>query len=309
MRTAYLKYSILLVCFIVNNAMSQQFIPLWGNTTMPNSKGMTLKDSIANERIFVVSKPGMYAFLPASIENKKCAVLICPGGGYERIAYLASGIQLAKWFNSIGVAAFVLEYRLPNSPDLKERETGPLQDAQRAMRIIRSHAKQWNIDTAKIGVQGTSAGGHLAACLGTYTEDLSAIHDSLDNVSFRPDFMLLLSPVITMDELTHAGSRKNLLGEKPSAAMVKKFSVELHVTKNNPPAFMVHAFNDKAVPVQNSLLFYEALIKNNVPSSLHIFPQGAHNIMLHHNPGSVEAWTSLCAMWFDEMGFTTDIKK
>ena len=276
---------------------------------MPNSKGLKLKDSVANERIFVIGKPGMYAFFPSTNESKKCAVLICPGGGYERIAYVASGFQLAKWYNSIGVTAFVLNYRLPNSPDLKEKETGALMDAQRALRIIRANAHNWNIDTAKIGVQGTSAGGHLAASLGSYTTDLSAIHDSLDRISFRPDFMLLLSPVISMGEFTHAGSRKNLLGEKPSPEMIKKYSVELNVTKNNPPAFIVHAFNDKAVSPQNSLLFYQALLSNNVSSSIHIFPQGAHSILLHHNPGSVESWTSLCDSWLQEMGFITDIKK
>src|SRR5205085_581638 len=159
---------------------------------------LNLTDSIANERIYRVGTPGMYAFFPSSAENKGAAVIICPGGGYERLAYVISGTQLAKWFNAIGISAFVLNYRLPNSPDLKQREIGPLQDAQRAMRIIRSNATKWGIKPDKIGIQGSSAGGHLATLLGTHTEDVSAIHDSLDKVSFRPDFMILVSPVIDL---------------------------------------------------------------------------------------------------------------
>jgi acetyl esterase/lipase len=289
-------------------SFSQNFIPLWPHEHVPNSKGLVLKDSILNERIMVVGTPGMTAFFPASVENKHCAVLICPGGAYERLAYIASGFQLAKWFNSIGVAAFVLNYRLPNSPDLKEKEKGPLQDAQRAMKLIRANAVRWNIDADKIGVQGTSAGGHLAAMLSTFKEDMSAIRDSLDKVSFTPDFTLLLSPVITMGEYTHPGSRKNLLGEHPSDVMIKNYSLELQVSKSNPPTFLVHAFNDKAVPLQNTLLFYEALAAKKVSSSLHVFPQGGHAILVHNNPGSTEYWTDLCAAWLREMGFTESKK-
>src|ERR1051325_4129537 len=140
-----------------------EFIPLYPKGKMPNSKGLNLKDSIMNERIYRVGTPGMYAFFPSSAENKGAAVLICPGGGYERLAYVISGTQLAKWFNSIGISAFVLNYRLPNSPDLVQREIGPLQDAQRALKIIRKNAEKWGIKPDKIGVQGSSAGGHLAS--------------------------------------------------------------------------------------------------------------------------------------------------
>src|SRR5215211_2444354 len=159
------------------NVRAQEFIPLWPKGKMPNTKGMNLKDSIANERIFRVGTPGMYAFFPGTAENKGGAVVICPGGGYERLAYVISGLQLAKWFNTMGMSAFVLNYRLPNSPDLKQRETGPLQDAQRAMRVVRANAARWGIKPDKVGVQGSSAGGHLATLLGTHTEDVSAIGD------------------------------------------------------------------------------------------------------------------------------------
>lgn len=134
--------------------------------------------------------------------------MICPGSGYAHLAYVISGTQLAKWFNSMGVSAFVLKYRLPNSPDLKERQIAPLQDAQRAMRIIRAGAEKWQIKPDKIGVLGTSAGGHLAANLGTATEDFAKINDELDKFPFTPDFMILVSPVITMGEYAHPGSKK-----------------------------------------------------------------------------------------------------
>ncbi|MEK7855693.1 MAG: alpha/beta hydrolase, partial [Acidobacteriota bacterium] len=226
----FLLYMILLLHVLTLSAMAQEFIPLWENGKIPNSKGMELKDDIRNERIYQVGRPGIYAYFPSRQENKGAAVLICPGGGYERLAYEISGIQLAKWFNTLGVNAFVLNYRLPNSPDLRHRESGPLQDAQRAMRVIRSNAEKWQIQTDKIGVMGTSAGGHLAASLATAPKDLAKVDDEIDKFLFVPNFMILISPVITMGEYGHATSRKNLLGANPSAESVDKFSVEKNVT-------------------------------------------------------------------------------
>lgn len=280
-----------------------EFIPLYPKGKMPNSKGLDISDSIANERIYRVGTPGMYAFFPSSGENKGAAILICPGGGYERLAYVISGTQLAKWFNAIGISAFVLNYRLPNSPDLIAREKGPLQDAQRAIKIIRRNAAKWGIKADKIGVQGSSAGGHLAAMLATQNEDLSIIKDTIDATSYRPDFMILISPVVDMAQYAHTGSRKNLLGENPSNDLIKKYSGHLQVTSKTSPAFIVHAFNDKSVNVKNSLLLFNTLAENNVPSSLHIFPQGGHAIALRNNPGSTEQWTTLCEAWMIEMEF------
>ena len=284
-------------------ASSQEFIPLWPKNQMPNSKGLKQKDSIANERIFKVGTPGMYAYFPSATENKGAAVLICPGGGYERLAYIISGTQLAKWFNTIGISAFVLNYRLPNSADLKQRELGPIQDAQRALRIIRANASKWGINAGKIGIQGSSAGGHLAALSGTFREDVSAIQDSIDKQSFLPNFSILVSPVIDMGTYAHAGSKKNLLGEKPSEDQIKKYSPHLNVSQTTPPAFIVHAFNDKSVSVRSSLMFYQALLENRIASSLHAFPQGGHAIALRNNPGSTNQWTILCESWLNEMGF------
>jgi acetyl esterase/lipase len=297
-----------LICLLISGPVSfgQEFIPLWEKGKMPNSKGMELKDDIRNERIYTVGTPGFYAFFPSNQENKAAAVLICPGGGYERLAYLISGHQLAKWFNSIGVSAFVLNYRLPNSPDLPNREIGPLQDAQRAMRVIRQNAERWQIKPDKIGVLGSSAGGHLAANLGVAVEDLARTGDGLDNLRFAPNFVILVSPVITMGEFTHGGSKKNLLGENPRAETVEKYSLEKQVTVAAPPSFLVHAFDDKSVSVRNSLMFYQALLDKNISATLHIFPQGGHAIALRNNPGSTEKWTELCEMWLVEMGFVPD---
>jgi acetyl esterase/lipase len=294
---------LLLFCLGAFQTSAQEFIPLWPEKKMPNTKGLAVKDSIANERIYKVGTPGMYAFFPSAQENKGAAVIICPGGGYERLAYIISGWQLAKWFNTMGISAFVLNYRLPNSPDLKERHLGPLQDAQRAMRLIRAHADKWGIKRDKVGILGTSAGGHLAATLGTHLTDVSAIGDSLNKVTFRPDFMILISPVINLGPYAHAGSRKNLLGPNPAAELLKKYSLEQQVSAATPPAFLVHAANDKSVSPRNSLLFYQALLEKNIPASLHIYPQGGHAIALRNNPGSTETWTELCERWLIETGF------
>lgn len=291
-----------LLALICGNAISQEIIPLWPEGKMPNSKGLQLRDSINNERLFQVAAPRIHCFFSSKQENKGAAILIIPGGGYHHLSFNISGFQLAKWFNTMGINAFVLDHRLPLSPDLKVREIAPLQDAERAMRIIRFNAAQWGIDTAKIGVLGSSAGGHLAATLGTIKDDYAAINDAFDAYAFRPDFMILISPVIDLGEYAHKGSRDNLLGPGPSADLLKKYSLQWQVSSYTPPTFLAHAFNDKAVPPQNSLLFYEALLEHNVPSSLHIFNQGGHSIALRNNPGSTNLWTHICEEWLIEIG-------
>jgi len=298
-------YSIKIAAFLVASwlsfASAQEFIPLYPKDKIPNSKGTDRKDSIANERIFRVANPGMYCYFPSKQENKGAAIVICPGGGYERLAYVISGIQLAKWFNTMGISAFVLNYRLPNDADLIEKAKAPLQDAQRAVKVVRSNALKWGIKHDKIGIQGSSAGGHLASMAGTSLNDISKIGDSLDQISARPNFMILVSPVIDMGKYAHKGSKKNLLGPGADAALEAKFSTQLLVTKETPSSFIAVAFNDQAVDPHNSLLFYQALLEHKVPSSLHVFPQGAHAIALRNNPGSAELWTALCEKWMYEM--------
>ncbi|MBD0366378.1 MAG: alpha/beta hydrolase, partial [Flavisolibacter sp.] len=231
--------------------------------------------------------------------------LICPGGGFERLSHIYNGFQVARWFNANGINAFVLIYRLPHQTDLKDRPIAPLQDAQRAMRIIRGNAKQWGVQPDKIGIFGTSAGGHVASTLGTHFQDVSTINDSLDAINHRADFMVLVSPVISMGTFAHPGSKKNLLGAQPSKEGIEKYSNELQVSSATPPAFIVHALNDSTVPVQNSLLFYQALVDKKVNATLHIFPQGGHGIKMYDNPGSTDLFPQLLLLWLREKGYLT----
>lgn len=285
------------------DARAQEFIPLWSAGRMPNSRAMQLEDRITNERIQQVGVPGVYAFFPSADENTGAAVVICPGGGYAHLSYAISGTQLAKWFNSMGVAAFVLKYRLPGSPDVRERHLAPLQDAQRAMRLVRARSRAWGIKTDRLGVLGTSAGGHLAAILSTSTRDEARAGDDLDAMPFVPDFTILISPVITMGDLGHAGSRNRLLGEHPTPDLVERYSAHRQVTGSTPPAFLVHAFDDTAVDVRNSVMYYTALVEHRVPASLHAFRSGGHDIALRNNPRSTDEWPRLCELWLLEMGF------
>lgn len=300
---------VLIACFFIllKGIKAQEFIPLWPKGKMPNSKGMQLKDSIVNERAIQIATPGFYAFFPSKDDNNGAAVLIFPGGGYHHLTYNLGGFQLAKWFNTMGISAFVVNYRLPTSQDLKQRELGPLQDAQRTMKIIRANAGKWKIDPNKIGVQGSSAGGHLAAMMGNLKEDISGINDTLDKVPFHANFMVLVSPVISMGSNAHKGSKANLLGDQPSQELMYKYSMELQVNASTPPCFIADAFNDKTVPPINSLLFYKALLDKNISTSFHVFPQGGHAIGLSNNPGSTEQWKNLCEAWLKEMKFIEPI--
>ncbi len=292
----------LLFIFYTSVSIAQTFIPLWPEGQMPNSKGIPTKHIEEGERITQVEIPGLYVFTPSIEENKESAVLICPPGGYGKQAYNIAGFQWAKWCNTLGMSAFVLIYRLPTSPDLILPHLGPIQDAQRAMKIIRSKTVECKINPGKIGVMGASAGGHLAATLGTLQRDYSIIKDSLDSLSFQPNFTILISPVISMGEYAHEGSKVNLLGENPVETLCRLFSCELKVHKDTPPAFVVHAHNDNVVHPMNSLLYSSALLDRNISVSLHLFPQGGHSIALRNNPGSANQWTVLCESWLKEMG-------
>ncbi|MCF7803305.1 MAG: alpha/beta hydrolase [Candidatus Marinimicrobia bacterium] len=293
---------VLLFTGLFAQAQAQDFHPLWPEGEIPNIAGDVREDSIANERIYRVKTPGITAYFPSKEENTGAAVVICPPGGYHHLTYVIAGTQLARWFNVMGMNAFVLRYRLPNQPELQERSIAPLQDAQRAVRLIRANADRWHIDPERVGVMGASSGGHLASTLGTHSNDVAAIGDSLDSYTYRPNFMIMVSPVISMGKYTHEGSRDNLLGKNPSPELVKRFSNELQVTEATPPAFLVHAANDGSVDPMNSILFYEALLKHNAKSALHIFPQGGHSIALRNNPGSTNLWTDLCEAWLREIG-------
>jgi acetyl esterase/lipase len=281
---------------------AQDFIPLWPQGKIPNITG-EVEDVVVNERFQQVGMPGMDAFFPSRDENNGSAILIIPGGGYHHVTYNFSGLQLAKWFNTLGISAFVLKYRLPLQDNLKVRHEAPLQDAERAMQIIRARAEEWGIDKERIGAMGTSAGGHLAAILGTGPDDVSQIGDTIGQESYAPDFLILVSPVISFKEFAHRGSAVNLLGPDASEELKEKYSAELQVTENTPLSFLVHAANDPAVAPMNSFLFAEALLAKGVPASLHLFPDGKHAIAMRNNPGSADMWTALCEEWLKENGF------
>ena len=301
-----LRVHFTVILFLLSSFYSvnaQELIPLWPQGKMPNSKGLHLQDSIVNERAYRIVDPRMYAFFPSKDDNCGAAVVIYPGGGYTHITLNLGGFQLAKWFNTLGISAFVVAYRLPNSPDLIQREMAPLQDAERALQMIRANASKWNIQKDKIGVMGTSSGGHLASWVGTTREDVTDVKDSMDTYKFFPDFMILVSPVIDMGKYAHKGSRLSLLGNNSSNEMDEKYSTQNMVTDKTPPAFIADAFNDKTVSPYNSLLMYQALLAHHVSTSFHVFPQGGHEINVNNTPGSTSLWKDLCEAWLKETGF------
>lgn len=285
-------------------AQSQDMIPLWPDGRMPNSKGMKLKDSIAEQRLYQVGSPRLYTYLAPKEKNTGAAVLVVPGGGYIRLPDSYNNIATAKFFQEKGVNAFVLCHRLPTSRDLITPQIAPLQDAQRAMRIIYANAAKWGVDAQRVGVCGTSAGGHVATTLGTHIYDVASIGDELDKYPYAPAFMIPISAVVSMDDaIAHKGSKRSLLGNNPSPDLLNEYSNENRVTSATPPTLMIHADNDKSVSPLNSVRFYEALKQAKVSSSLHIFPQGGHSINVNSNPGSTQMWTDICMEWLKEMKF------
>ncbi len=287
---------------MVSSALSQnQVLPLWeGDPPNYRETGELIVWNTSDiVRISNVQKPDIAVFLPSKKNATGEAVVICPGGGYGILAYDWEGSDIARWLNANGVAAFVLKYRLPQSKSNIVPYKSPLLDAQRAMRMVRANAKKWNLDAGKIGIMGFSAGGHLASTLSTHydTGDPSS-SDLVDRESCRPDFSILLYPVISFDDkITHAGTKRNLIGEKPDQAMVKLFSNELQVTGDTPPAILIHATDDPAVPVENSLRYYEALLENGVVSEMHIYPSGGHGFSLAIGSGHLSTWPDRVIDW------------
>ncbi len=280
-------------------------IKLWRNK-VPNSKinpsykviidssqGWTWEKNIADPTI---------DFYPAPKEKTNgTAVIICPGGGYSLEAIKHEGSQVAQWLNTLGVTAFVLKYRLPDTAIMINKTIGPLQDAQRAIRIVRRHAKQWNINPNRIGIMGFSAGGHLASTLSTHYNQ--NVYTPEDTTSARPDFSILIYPVISMNSaITHIGSRINLLGKNPSPELVKLYSNELQVNKYTPPAFLVQSINDDVVPVQNSIDYMQALKKYKIPCELHLYERGGHGYGLGRNNDTESSWPEACARWLKMHG-------
>jgi acetyl esterase/lipase len=278
-------------------ATSQEItLPLWQAGKVPNyqkTDETEKSDSTDIVRISKVQNPQIAVFLPSKKSATGQAVVICPGGGYGILAYNWEGTDIAKWLNSKGVTAIVLKYRLPNSKSNITPHQSPLMDAQRAIRMVRANAEKWNIKTDKVGIMGFSAGGHLASTAGTHFDNGNAASaDPIDRFSSRPDFMILMYPVITMSKPTmHSGSRNNLIGEKADAQLSSFYSAELNVTKETPPTFLAHATDDKGVPVENSLMFYQALKDKNVPAEMHLYPKGGHGFGLNNTTTTDIGWS------------------
>ena len=288
----------LFLCIVTNKSQAQQVIPLY-NGSVPGSKtapsdyvetAVTAADGV--KRVSKVTNPSLTVYTPAKPNGT--AVIICPGGGYAILAIDKEGTNVAKKFNEVGITAFVLKYRLPSDLIMEDKTNGPLQDALQAMYLVRKNASVWGVDPSKIGVMGFSAGGHLAASLSVHYNDLKV--QNQEGISLRPDFSILIYPVINFGSYTHAGSVKNLLGEQPTVAQRNYFSAEKHINAQTPITFLVHANNDGSVPVKNSLAYNEALAKNKVAAEMHIYQAGGHGFGLI-NKTTKEDWFETMKNW------------
>lgn len=288
-------------------AWSQEIqLPLWPDGVPNQLKTSEQEIQEQGDILWItnVQTPGITVYLPAKRHASGLAVVICPGGGYGGLAYDWEGTDIAKWLNSKGIAGIVLKYRLPSITSQKSPRLAPLQDAKQAIRLVRKNAASWNLDPNKIGVMGFSAGGHLAATLGTHFDEPEAdVENEMTEISARPDFMVLVYPVISMtDEITHMGSRNNLLGEAASQELQDYYSNELQVTEQTPATFLVHSSDDNAVPVENSLRFYQALLSNQVlECEMHLYPHGGHGYSLALDDGHLRYWPELLAQWLDSL--------
>jgi acetyl esterase/lipase len=243
--------------------------------------------------------PTLTPYLPSKEKATGAAIIVCPGGGYTHLADHEGG-PVAEWLNSIGVAAFVLKYRL--GP--RYQHPAPLLDAARAIRLVRSRAGEWSLDPGRVGILGFSAGGHVASTAGTHFDSgTPSAADPIDRVSSKPNLMILIYPVITMREKTHAGSKQNLLGDNPSPELVTLLSNDEQVTKETPPTFLVHTTTDTAVPVENSISFATALRKAGVPFELHLYERGPHGFGLGGTDPILATWPDRCADWLRVHGF------
>ena len=300
--------SVIFFFFAVVTAFGQKSEPfnlnLYPDGQIPNYQDVgeqELWDTTNIVRISKVQVPDLKVYLPPESLATGEAVVICPGGGYHILAYDWEGEDIARFWNSKGVAGIVLKYRLPTSKSQVEPYKSPLMDARRAMRYVRYKAESWGIDPGKIGIMGFSAGGHLASSLSThYDAGDPGADDEIERMSCRPDFSILMYPVISFTgEFQHSGSRKALVGE--DTILMEYFSNELQVTEDTPPAILIHASDDKGVPVKNSIVYYQALIENGVPAEMHIYPYGGHGFSLAKDQGQLAGWPERCYEWMESL--------
>jgi acetyl esterase/lipase len=284
--------AIALTTFAAYSHGAPTVIPLWPEG-VPGAKAIGA-EQVADGRIGNVSEPTLTVYGPAVDKPNGTAVIIAPGGGYSRLSTEREGVQYANWLGTLGVTSFVLKYRMSQFG-----HPAPLQDVLRAVRTVRSRAAELGINPARIGVMGSSAGGHLAASAGTlFDHPLGRTGAALDATSARPDFMILMYPVISMEvPATHAGSRKALLGSSPSVEALKLMSLENQVTKETPPTLLIHTQEDKTVPVENSILFYQALTRANVPAEMYLFEHGSHGMGMRAGLGTASDWPRRAEDW------------
>jgi acetyl esterase/lipase len=292
---------LILLAFTGDFLFAQNFrIPLWVSN-IPNSKASNEVEKRDTGDIVIISNvqnPDIEVYLPSKKNSTGSAVIICPGGGYRILAYDWEGSDIAKYFNSRGIAAIVLKYRLPSLVSSIAPYMSPLLDAQRAMRLVRYNAEKWNIKPDRIGIMGFSAGGHLASTLSTHFDAGNPeAKDPIDKISCRPDFSVLMYPVISFTSNFHSGSMETLLGKDADPVLIKLFSNELQVTPQTPPAILIHSSDDNTVPVENSIAYFEALRKNNVPASLIIYPYGGHGFSLAIGKGYLSTWPDRVIEW------------
>lgn len=292
------QFNTLLIFLFCMQMVFAQYSPLYKK--IPNYIDAPDKESSATDgvlRISNVSIPG-FAFFSAGEDSPKPCVIICPGGGYRILAASHEGTDVAKYFNSIGVHALVLKYRIPSDENQPDKKYAPLQDAQRAIQLVRENAKQWHVNPTKVGIMGFSAGGHLASSLAVHYDDVR-IKMGRRGVSFRPDFQILGYPVISFSKFSHLGSRRSLLGKDSSESMMNYFSSEMHVNANTPMAFLVHAKDDKVVPIENSLMYVDALKSNGVNAELFTYEEGGHGFGMV-NKTSTESWLDALKKWMQK---------
>jgi acetyl esterase/lipase len=300
---------ILVSCFclliVMKNVSAQEIIPLY-NGAVPGNKQVIDKetsdrDDDGRQRIHHTSKPTLEIFVPAAGNANGTAIIICPGGGYSYTAYSHEGTDVAKQMNLVGVTAFVLKYRIPDDAVMENKTIAPLQDAQQAIKFVRENAAKWSLRTDRIGILGFSAGGHLASTAGTHF--YKPVIENKNGTSLRPDYMILVYPVISFnDSIAHIGSRNNLLGNNPPDSLIAFYSNELQVRADTPPTFLVHASDDGGVNPLNSVRFYEALLKNKVPAEMHLYKAGGHGFGLN-NRKTPEKWMDACKGWMDSNGW------
>ena len=277
-------------------------LPLYSGA-VPDSKPSQVREvsEEGGNQISNVVQPTLTVFMPDRAKANGTSVIICPGGGYARLSMSHEGYEVARHLNEMGVAAFVLKYRLPNDQSQPDKSMAPLLDAQQALRMVRQLAPKYNLNPERIGMMGFSAGGHLAATAGTHFAQ--PVGPNPGPASVRPAFLVLLYPVISFsDSLMHKGSRDNLLGATPTADHLRLYSNELQVSAQTPPTFLVHAEDDNVVPVQNSLVFYQALAHHHVPSELIIYPKGGHGFGLT-NATTPDKWTDRLRDWMAVNGW------